>query len=68
MDEMWQRRQLKRGVPFMLVRVAITGSTRTPPLHAVIDVLGPEEVKRRLDQALETLDVSESASEVTPGR
>ena len=68
MDEMWQRRQLKRGVPFMLVRVAITGSTRTPPLHAVIDVLGPEEVKRRLDQALETLDVSASASEVTPGR
>lgn len=56
MDEMWQRRELKRGVPFMLVRVAVTGSKRTPPLHDVIDVLGPDEVKRRVDQALGILN------------
>jgi glutamyl-tRNA synthetase len=67
MDEMWQRRELKRGVPFMLVRVATTGSKRTPPLHAVIDVLGPEEVKRRLNQALETLDASANEPELTSG-
>ena len=35
-----------------LVRIAVTGSKRTPPLHAVIDVLGAEEVKRRLDLAI----------------
>jgi glutamyl-tRNA synthetase len=31
-----------------LVRVALTGSTRSPDLHAVAATLGPEEVLRRL--------------------
>ncbi|HYQ65945.1 glutamate--tRNA ligase [Actinophytocola sp.] len=31
-----------------LVRVTLTGSTRSPDLHAVATTLGPEEVQRRL--------------------
>ncbi len=31
-----------------IVRVALTGSTRSPDLHAVARVLGPDEVARRL--------------------
>ncbi|MGH3853889.1 MAG: glutamate--tRNA ligase [Pseudonocardiaceae bacterium] len=31
-----------------LVRVALTGSTRSPDLHAITQALGPEEVLRRL--------------------
>jgi glutamyl-tRNA synthetase len=31
-----------------LVRVALTGSTRSPDLHAVATALGPDEVRRRL--------------------
>jgi glutamyl-tRNA synthetase len=31
-----------------IVRVALTGSTRSPDLHAVARALGPDEVKRRL--------------------
>lgn len=55
MDAMWQQRDLKRGVPFMLLRIAITGSRQTPPLHGVIDVLGAAEVRRRVQQALDVL-------------
>ncbi|MGH3821770.1 MAG: glutamate--tRNA ligase [Pseudonocardiaceae bacterium] len=31
-----------------LIRVALTGSTRSPDLHAITQALGPEEVLRRL--------------------
>jgi glutamyl-tRNA synthetase len=31
-----------------LIRVALTGSTRSPDLHAVATTLGPDEVQRRL--------------------
>jgi glutamyl/glutaminyl-tRNA synthetase len=52
MDAMWQSRELKRGVPFMLVRIAATGSKQTPPLFGVIEVLGADEVRRRIEGAL----------------
>ena len=55
MDTMWESRGLKRAVPFMLLRIAVTGSKQTPPLFGVIDVLGPLEVRRRVEAALETL-------------
>ena len=55
MDAMWQSRELKRGVPFMVLRIAITGSKQTPPLHGVIEVLGADEVKGRVREALATL-------------
>jgi glutamyl-tRNA synthetase len=35
-----------------LVRVTLTGSTRSPDLHAVATTLGPEEVQRRLMAAV----------------
>ncbi|WP_245633943.1 hypothetical protein [Amycolatopsis jejuensis] len=34
-------------VPF--IRIAITGSTRSPDLHAITQALGAEETVRRLD-------------------
>jgi glutamyl-tRNA synthetase len=61
MDAMWQSRDLKRGVPFMLLRIAITGSKQTPPLHGVIAVLGAVEVRRRVDTAIATIDSTQTA-------
>lgn len=55
MDAMWQAHDVKRGVPFMLLRLAITGSKQTPPLHGVVNVLGAEEVRRRVVDALAAL-------------
>ncbi|HEX6510054.1 MAG TPA: glutamate--tRNA ligase [Chloroflexota bacterium] len=55
MDAMWQARELKRAVPFMLLRIAITGSKQTPPLFGVTQVLGAAEVRRRIEAALSRL-------------
>jgi hypothetical protein len=35
--------------------VAVTGARCSPPLHSVMEVLGEEEVERRLGRALEAL-------------
>jgi glutamyl-tRNA synthetase len=56
MDAMWQSRDLKKGVPYMLVRIAISGSKQTPPLYPMIQVLGSAEVHRRIEVALKTLE------------
>ena len=56
MDTMWQSRELKRAVPFMLLRIAVTGSKQTPPLFGIIAVLGPDEVRRRIQKALAALE------------
>lgn len=45
----------KAGDLFGLVRVAVTGSTATPPLFETIAVLGKEAVVKRLKNALKTL-------------
>jgi glutamyl-tRNA synthetase len=55
-DAMWESRGLKRAVPFMLLRIAVTGSRQTPPLFGVVDVLGPDEVRRRIEGALLRLE------------
>lgn len=55
-DAMWESRGLKRAVPFMLLRIATTGSKQTPPLFGVIEVLGPDEVRRRIEGALTRLE------------
>ena len=34
------------------LRIAVSGSKQTPPLHGIMDVLGPEEVHRRVEEAL----------------
>jgi glutamyl-tRNA synthetase len=54
-DAMARAREIKRGVPFMLLRVAITGSKQTPPLYGIIRVLGADEVRRRVQMALRRL-------------
>jgi glutamyl-tRNA synthetase len=45
----------KTGALFMIVRVAITGSTATPPLFETMEVLGKETCLRRMDFAIEKL-------------
>jgi glutamyl-tRNA synthetase len=55
-DAMWESRGLKRAVPFMLLRIAVTGSRQTPPLFGIVDVLGPVEVRRRIEGALLRLE------------
>lgn len=56
-DAMVEQRGIKRGVAFMLLRVAITGSRQTPPLHGIIEVLGVDQVRRRIEGALKSLRV-----------
>ena len=36
-----------------ILRVAITGSTQSPNLHEILEILGREEVNRRLDVVAE---------------
>ena len=39
----------------MTLRVSLTGKVATPPLFALMEVLGPEVVSRRLQAAHEAL-------------
>ena len=45
----------KKSQYFMMVRVAVTGKTATPPLFETMEVLGQKETVNRLNQALELL-------------
>ena len=42
----------KTGDVFMAVRVALTGSTQSPPLTETMEVLGREKTLQRLDRAV----------------
>ena len=44
--------EIKAGKLFMTLRIALTGSERTPPLYEVVELLGDAEVQRRLDLAI----------------
>ncbi len=46
---------VKRGVPFMLVRVATTGTDKTPDLGDMLRVFGRTRVNNRLRAALDAL-------------
>jgi len=46
---------LKAGDVFMILRVAVTGSTVSPPLYESMEVLGKVEVVNRVDQAIAKL-------------
>ncbi len=50
---------LKAGDLFMLVRVAVTGQTATPPLFETMEVLGRDRCLARLDDALRHLRIIE---------
>ncbi len=45
----------KKSQYFMLLRVAVTGKTATPPLFETMEVLGKARVLARLEQAKTTL-------------
>jgi glutamyl-tRNA synthetase len=47
--------ELKTGVFFGLLRVAVTGRTAAPPLFQTMEVLGKERCLRRLKIALAKL-------------
>lgn len=46
---------MKAGELFMTLRVAVTGSTVSPPLFESMEILGREEVLKRVDTALTKL-------------
>ena len=46
---------MKAGDAFMMLRVAVTGSTVSPPLFESMEVLGKDEVLRRVDGAITVL-------------
>jgi glutamyl-tRNA synthetase len=48
-----EEQQWKKSQFFMMVRVAITGQTATPPLFETMTVLGKETCLQRLTQAIE---------------
>ncbi|MBN2490549.1 MAG: glutamate--tRNA ligase [Planctomycetes bacterium] len=54
-DRLAAERGLKRGNVFMVLRVAVTGSTATPPLVESMAVLGREAVLRRVGAAARRL-------------
>ena len=48
--------EVKPKTVFMLARLALTGAEKTPPLHDVLLILGPERTQKRLVQALSVLE------------
>jgi glutamyl-tRNA synthetase len=50
--------KLKTGVFFGVIRVAVTGRTVSPPLFQTMEVLGREESFKRLNSALNKLDIA----------
>ena len=53
--ELQEKNNWHKGQFFMMVRVAITGRTTTPPLFETMQVLGREETLKRLDTALQIM-------------
>jgi glutamyl-tRNA synthetase len=49
------RLNIKKGDLFMVIRVAVTGSTKSPPLFDTLRVIGRERVLARLDSAADLL-------------
>ncbi|HLG69592.1 MAG TPA: glutamate--tRNA ligase [Chloroflexota bacterium] len=49
-------REWNTGQVFMAIRVAITGSTQSPPLTETMEVLGREKTLQRLNRAAQRLD------------
>ncbi|HEU5440051.1 MAG TPA: glutamate--tRNA ligase family protein, partial [Ktedonobacterales bacterium] len=56
-----ERLGVKAGKAFMTLRIALTGAEQTPPLYDIVQVLGPDETRRRLDLALAALGAAAPA-------
>ncbi|HEX7897948.1 MAG TPA: glutamate--tRNA ligase [Planctomycetota bacterium] len=50
-----EKRGLKLGKVAQPLRVAVTGSDASPPMHETLGILGKERVMARVDEALKTL-------------
>jgi glutamyl-tRNA synthetase len=50
-----KRLGVKAGKLFMLLRITVSGSDKTPPLHDIIGILGAAEVERRVVLAREAV-------------
>lgn len=50
-----KRQGIKAGKLFMFLRIAVSGSDKTPPLHDILGILGDEEVDRRLALASDVI-------------
>lgn len=51
-----EKREMKLGALLMPLRVAVTGSTASPPLFASLRLLGPEKTFDRLDACIEFVE------------
>ncbi|MGL4207797.1 MAG: glutamate--tRNA ligase [Candidatus Adiutrix sp.] len=52
MNQLAQEKSLKPGAVAQPLRVALTGQTASPGLAEVIDILGPEAIKKRIEAVL----------------
>jgi len=53
--ELQEKHDWKKSQFFMMVRVAVTGKTATPPLFETMEVLGKEKTLERLNNALRVI-------------
>ncbi len=54
--ELSTKYNVKAGAVFMPVRIAITGTNKSPELFPVMEVLGKERVKKRIEEAIKKLE------------
>ena len=52
LKSMAEKRKLKMGGVAQPLRVAVTGTAQSPPIHDVLDLLGKDRVLERIDRAL----------------
>ena len=55
--ELQEQRNWKKSQYFMMLRVAVTGKTATPPLFETMQVLGKEKTLKRLRAALSAIEL-----------
>ncbi|MFA9407673.1 MAG: glutamate--tRNA ligase family protein, partial [Candidatus Dadabacteria bacterium] len=62
-DQVMEERELKLGKIAQPVRVALTGGTVSPGIFEVMDILGKDEVLRRLNAAISVIPDAEVPNE-----
>jgi glutamyl-tRNA synthetase len=62
-DQVMEERELKLGKIAQPVRVALTGGTVSPGIFEVMDILGKDEVLRRLNAAISVIPDAEVSNE-----
>ena len=62
-DQVMEERELKLGKIAQPVRVALTGGTVSPGIFEVMDILGKDEVLRRLNAAISVISDAEVSNE-----